>query len=457
MTTATRPSTRQSSPAVFSSITFGYGFRYAVFTKVVLVGIWLMGLIEPALLPAVAWTQYAVIVGYFLLGRAGAASPFGFGAIYSGFVILAPASYVILLDRPLQPFINDSSVRPQTIELLFGSWTAIVAGICVASLFMRPLSEVQRDRSALSGIVPGPLDITAARVLLVAALSIRILTLVLFGRNSFLQQTSLTGISALEPAVTLALIVSAVLYAGATRSDSSVFRRADFVLFCAFGLASIAIGSRGELLAPIIILFLSRRNITKRTLIAGVAGIVGLLLAFVVVENTRSAAAAAAASTSIESVVLHPISSPTRVADHLVSFEAEPRNGSTYLWSLVYALPGPAGTAIGGPTHGTATLEYHEVIDFRGPGGLGFNVLAEPYLNFGRRIIGPAGFLTGLAINWLANVSARGTHLWRRSISLALVASVPALLRTDALAVLNTIALPTLFLFCLQKLLRRIE
>lgn len=214
------------------------------------------------------------------------------------------------------------------------------------------------------------------------------------------------------------------------------------------GASLLFLGSRGELIAPAILLlwFASReKKIRISTLAALIAGAM-LLFNWTGDRRLSGSSTIGTQDTSFIERSLIDTSSPFIVTNLLA--EAVPNSapflgGDTYLESLKYILPGIVSRAIFGAPDATASLIFRDIIGFSNQNtGFGFSLPSEAYLNFGR--------LGALAIPLLlghifSRMYVHTAGVSRRLMSVVYpvaLAALPYGVRSDSLGQLKMILYP---------------
>lgn len=378
--------------------------------------------------------------------------PFAFPLIYTGLALMGPVVYIAVTGRPLLGIrTGDISVTVLAIFglTLLGMGVGAALGLVLSNeATPAPAQRVDYDRMRRLGTS-----------VLALALPMRLYTtLTGFGLPYGTGAVGFDLESALGNGAGFFSFLGVILIVvGNAHVTASLGRPIDYWLFGAFLALTLAAGTRGSLLAPLLFaLFAYHTYIRRISFRRGLTFVILLTLVFQGVTGTRAGGGFFdGAVTSIERS-LSSVANPLQITYLLTERvpEIEPfRAGSTYVAALERQLPGPIAIALLGEPDDTGTYAFREIINYRDPdSGLGFAFPAEGYLNFGMVGVLVAAVLVGLLCGYAYKKQwtppARPLHL----LYPVVLATLPLNLRADAVAQVKTVLYPMIALFIIYRL-----
>lgn len=385
--------------------------------------------------------------------------PLGFPSLYIGFVMLGPSTYVWLAGESIGSFLKPSDLNTEAIIASAGTFLAFTLGASIVSLGRHwrtmPYSRVQRP--LLAAPLARQVLRLIARVVLGLCVVQRLAVLWIFGFGSFgLQGNSFSGFFVVEPLVTVAIMGATLsLLAGGLRFRS--LRPSDLLdwgILACFIVLSLAIGSRSELIAPIVAAaywWYRSSGASNKVIIVLIALAYSVLTLLQLVRTAFSSAGINPEGLTFGfEVLLRPVASPTKIAAQVTDVinVHGPLMGSTYTTAVKYLLPDPLGSWVfGGPPTGAGSLSFAKLAGYGGPAGLGFSFSGEPLLNFGLGWFWLVPMLMGVLVAVLyARTLRRGSFvagLWY----VVLIARIPLSMRDDFLQILKGVVFAFLFVY----------
>lgn len=377
--------------------------------------------------------------------------PVALPGAYIGTVMTAPFLYMIVSEESIGSIDSDILSRRNmliSLSMVFGYYF----GIILARMLGQSLSSADRREPHSA-----PLDNLAAlaklrycgRLLLACALVVKLRQGLATGGI----YADAYGARQLEfdNNYSLGILADFMLYAGvicifsaSNILDGKPAARRDLMLVIAALLPSLfLLGSRGEVIAPILIYmwYLSRSTNSPRVLKLSALAIVPVTV-FVGVGILRAGRSSARADVGFIETVVWNLSSPVTINSSLTNlFPAfrEFYGGSTYWAAIVGQIPSPVQRLLNMRNDDTAALEYRDIIGFTNPNmGFGFSFPSEAYLNFGYSGVLVAGAILGFLFQ-VAYVAARSSRGLPSVMYPLVIGTLPYLFRSDALAQVKTV------------------
>lgn len=395
---------------------------------------------------AVAWVLVLGITAYWR--SRDPLHPLVFPILYLATVCLVVPLHVATSRQDLGRVLVHSLDGPAPGILLLGFLTFVVGSMAG----LRNV-EIQSAATARSIDRPEMMELSG-RLLLVASGLLKLVQIRLAAGRVYGENQVGGGAFSLITTLTEGLFLSAIALLCVARhvQGKSPVHLVDLLIVLAYGGASgILLGSRSELIAPMLILLwgLSRyRRVPMVLLLAVTAAVIS---AFSYIQTTRGASTADSKS-PLETTLID-LSSPYYLLDELAARVPDPvgyTSGQTYIAALEMMLPSPIRQVLMPSTDppATATFIYRDIINFTDVNqGFGFAYPAEAYLNFGLLGVGASGFLLGFL---LATAYAASLHLQvGRLVTMVyplLVACLPYGYRSDSLGMTKMVLYPLIFM-----------
>lgn len=391
-------------------------------------------------------TLLVVIVSVWALHR-DRFHPLGLPTVYVSLVCVAPLLYIDVTGRPLAS-LSAADLTPAFRAVFVATLISIPIGIWLGLWLMRrELPAVEKRR------VDWNVVLRVGRTVLGAALLLRIGDFVTSYGSAYGTGAVTFGVQGLiETAANIGSLGAIVLICVShVNLSHPALRPLDVFLGGIFVFVTLASGSRGELIAPIVFILLIQHTYVRPLSTKALASaLVLLVVVFQGVGGARANEEFFAGRDLAADRVLVGLSVPAQVQGLLMRYvpDREPlRLGSTYFAALQRQLPGPIALAILGPPTDTASFELRQMLGFYDPGaGFGFSLPAEGFLNFG--LIGVVGacLVTGFLLG--GSYARRPAGLPDRALHVLyplLVASLPLSLRADAVQQIKTVLYPMVF------------
>ena len=221
----------------------------------------------------------------------------------------------------------------------------------------------------------------------------------------------------------------------------------DLILFATFAGATFALGSRGELVAPLLFALWAHHTYVRpvRFLPAAVL-VLTLVFVFQGVGATRVGAPFYESTSGVVERTLQPFNTPVQITGDLVQIvpaSTDYEAGATYWAALQRQLPSFVSVPLLGEPENTATFLYRDLIGFTNPNaGFAFALPSEAYLNFGPAgvFVIPAlvGLLLGYAYRRQDQPPTRAIHL----LYPVILATLPLSLRSDSVLQVKAVLYP---------------
>lgn len=370
-------------------------------------------------------------------------APFAYLAI----AVLLPPAYMIAAQRTV------AGIRPNSVSFTLAlvlTLTVVVwaAGVLAGLRITRRgttgnVEEVRWDRILLLG-----------RMGLLAAIGLRLYSTgsdwgLPYGTGS----VNFGEAGAVQNATDLISFAAPVLVVlGHLRLRGAVAGRFDLVVFAAFVVVTLASGSRGELLVPVIFAMWAHQRWVRPLPIRGVAvAAVVTAVVFQGVQGVRAGDSPVASPRAATERTLTALGVPmqvTALTTGNVPTKAGYRHGATYLEAVKRQIPGVLAVRIWGPPRDTGSFVLRRIIRFNNPNaGLGYALPAESYLNFG--IPGAAVIAALVGALFAFAYRKQDVPAPTRAIHVLyglLVATLPISLRADALLQIKSVLYPMLAL-----------
>ncbi|WP_198016867.1 O-antigen polymerase [Nocardioides sp. CF8] len=282
-----------------------------------------------------------------------------------------------------------------------------------------------------------------ALALLLVAAALRLAHLVMFGPGSFNTFNGFGAtwqITAFRYASLLPLPAVMLLLIAVRRPLATLVPPSALALLGIWGITSLIIGTRDELLAPTIVLLWAYHHRIKRIPIGKLAAVACAgFLALAIVGLLRTGTAM-----NPISAILRPVASATNtstLAVNAIPSQSQHLYGETYLVAMMHALP---VVPIDLDDHPTATHRFPDVINHTAQSGLGFSPVAEAWWNFGW-----LGLVTiPLLFAFMLRMAEMKAHAWPvQATCLAyplIISRIPVMLRGDFLQQYKGILVPLL-------------
>lgn len=386
---------------------------------------------------------------------------------YLIYALLVPLLYMSVTGKGIGS-ISPSVVtwRATAVMLLFvGAYVSGVLAYGIVRSRFKPVGGVLARSPQYTSTVES-VTIVIGRIILGVALAAQIYELVRRGPigistygSDQLSYSSDTTIAVIGEAL-VAVGCLLVMHGNAAR-ERRPLKVPDWVLVLAIAAAGLALGSRNELIAPILLYFWYRfasadgpRKLRPVVVLVVAAAVVALTIsAFVVVADLRSGSRS---HYSLVQTVLWQTSSPALLTGNvtrLIPSHVGYYGGSTYLAALKSMLPGPITRDLFGSrtVDGTGAIAYRSLIHFTDPNqGWGFAIPTEAYENFGFAGVIFVGMLVGAifqaAASWTARRDDGGITLPQYIYPL-LMSYLPYGLRSDALSQLKSTLYPIVIIW----------
>jgi oligosaccharide repeat unit polymerase len=375
--------------------------------------------------------------------------PGGFPVAYSSLVLLGPVAYVLATGH----LGRDLTASDVTSTVLL-SFVLFVAGLTLGCRVRR--------RSHSLGPVARPVGETGFDYVFFRALGRSILVVISLVRvwefyNTFGQPYGLGSLGYnfdrwLKIAGDVLVLVAVVfIVVGNVCLHRKVARTTDVVLFGLFAISTLATGSRGELIAPLIFTVWAYHTGVKAIGIGRLAVATTLVVVvFTAVGAYRAESNSTVSSEPASDRALVSVSTPLFITERVTQLVPNIHpyfGGSTYTAALARQLPGPIARRLFGPPGDTGAYVFRQLLGFENPNaGFGFAISAEAYLNFGLQGCFVVGLLVGLLLS-VGYLMARWPPTKARHLFYGLViATLPYAIRSDALAQIKSVLYPMLIL-----------
>ena len=374
--------------------------------------------------------------------------PWAFPILYLLACCTLPIAFLIGFNEPLaNPGIDPLAVTPRLIAVFGLTAIGLIAGIA-AGLRLPRLRRSDRATDVDFGGV-----LSAGRGLLVVALAARLFVFVNSYGVTYGQGSVAFGLAgALEAIANVVVFAAIVLIVFANvRLERRTLAPADLALLALFVLATLAVGSRGELLAPALFILWAHHAYVRRISFGAVAVTAAIVLVvFQGVSGTRVNEPFLQSPKQAVQRSLGSVATPVQVQSLLMTRvpARQPQlGGSTYTAALVRQAPGPVASSVLGQPTDTGSFEFRRIMGITSPHfGLGFAFPSEAYLNFDLVGVAIAALLLGgllaFAYRQRAAVPARAIHV----LYGILIATLPIGFRSDAVEHMKIILYPMLLL-----------
>lgn len=358
--------------------------------------------------------------------------PLGLPILLIAVIQLGPATALVFFSTSVG---RVNQLTDGTVISLCLTVASIIAGAVLVPLLTRPL--LPQSVPATEGLVP--------QALLAGALLVR-LSAVIAGSGSPYGADQIAAAGRVSiVTLTNALAVAGILLC-LRRSDTRL--RLPLLLIGAYILVAVASGDRSSIMLVLIVTALgavmrSGRTPKLRVVTAVVVGFVVLQTTADLRANEAPVLAVKPSATVNADTVLRPISSPAFITEEVTQRVPEQQDhtwGSTYGYSIVRLIPSPVVNRLLGPPTETGSFRYRDLIAYTNPNhGFSFAFTAEAYLNFGIVGVGMAGFVLGTLLGFAWR---HRNHWYARATYIALVATLPYGLRSDALTHMKSVIYP---------------
>jgi oligosaccharide repeat unit polymerase len=374
--------------------------------------------------------------------------PFAFPLGYVGVALIAPLLYLLLTRAPI------GALQPQDITLegvlilaltLLGLYAGTAMGLRLTPSAISPTSQDGVRYGLLRSY--GRLGMGAAALLHTYGIAPSLGRPYGLGAvGDFSLQRSVDNLSV------FLLFASVVLVTVANaRLGPHVAHPIDLILFAAFAVPTLVLGSRGELVPPLLFALWARHTYVRRLrLSAALLLALGLVVAFQGVGGVRAGAPFYEDAGAALERTLQAIGTPVQVTSGLALRLPQTdsyTDGRTYVAALQRQLPSPLAIPLLGEPDQTGTFVYRDVIGFSDPNaGFAFALPAESYLNFG--LVGSLGVallvggLLGYAYMKHSRLPTRPLHV----LYPMLISALPLSLRTDAVFQIKIVVYPLLLI-----------
>lgn len=383
-------------------------------------------------------------------------APLSFPLLYLAFTLLGPWIYLRISGNAIQSLQPSTTESAATIVMML----TVNAWMC-GSVFVKALAPtiplVATDADDHLDLELSRRLRAWARLLLIGSLAIRLyLAYDAMGRTYGENQLAYTFAAAITPLADGSLIIAACLYmAAALCGDRRLLRGGDAAgLLCAYTVSLLALGSRGELLAPTLILVYAFFKLgqlrTTGILFVGVLAMPILALT----ANLRSGTGGA----PLVETALAAVSSPFMITEWLMDYVPDAsgfEHGSTYVGSLKMLAPGVVSRALFPGEPETATFRFREIVGYTNPNqGYSFSLPSEAYLNWGMVGVVGVAFLVGALYAHLFRSQHRDTLRANGYLYVILMSILPYAIRSDALTQLKLFIYPAVMLLVVFALER---
>lgn len=382
--------------------------------------------------------------------------PFAFPLTYLAFALTVPVGYIVLTHRPLYSTLNPFSISVTLIATLALCLAGLAAGSAVG---LRLAPRGQRETE--TRYVNQQSLRAVGRGLLLVALVLRGYSVVKGGARPYGSGALVyDAATALDTASVQAIFTGVALVTlGSVRSHRGLGTWLDRGLFGGYVLLTVSVGSRGELIAPIVFAMWVRHTYVRRIRF-GPASAVALTVAVVLqgVGGVRANGPFIGSGTSAVERTLGSVGTPVQVTDLVIQHvpsDSPFRHGSTYLAALERQLPGPIARSVLGPPNEAGTAVLRSLIGFTNPNaGFAFALPAEGYLNGGLLGSLGAGLTVGLLLGYAyrrvprATLPTHGVHV----LYPILVATIALSVRADALSEVKGVLYPMLAIAAAYRL-----
>ena len=254
----------------------------------------------------------------------------------------------------------------------------------------------------------------------------------------------------------LLIAVLAIVVSRTGDSKTAIGKTQVFTLAMIAAASFVTLGSRGEMIAPTIIILWGYTRYRRPPALVTGATAIGAIALFNWVGNFRSQNNNTDEFGNILERSFVDTSTPITITDTLVSLRQlglPPLGGETYLSSLQMTAPGFITRALMDGTPTTATYIYRELIGLDNPNsGVGFSFASEAYLNFGSVGLVLAGALGGSIIALTLILSRHTQNPFYASMYIIAIANLPYALRSDSLSLIKLILYPALAMVILSFL-----
>ena len=273
----------------------------------------------------------------------------------------------------------------------------------------------------------------------------------IYGSNQLDYTTTTTIAIAGEALVAVGCIL--VMYGNTVKFSRPLLPLDWFLLLAIVAISLVGLGSRGEVISPILLFLWFRLRSGKKIRVGFLAlGTATVAVVFLAIAQFRSQISSAVVYPFLQTL-LWQTSSPALLTSNVAQLVPQSvgfYGGSTYLEAVKSMLPGPVARELFDGVQGTGTFVYRDLIGFTDRGqGWGFSLPTEAYLNFGQLGV----FIVALLLGLLFSRAYMRAALNFRPNSLSsyvyplLLSYLPYGLRSDALGQLKSIVYPLIIIW----------